>query len=175
MLSTDPTVQGWLLEFEGSLAEAGKAAWQALGAVVWCAVDGQGGRAYLRASTSPGPGWVALKALHSVPGAAAGRAAAFHYVVETDVAPEHEADFNAWYEQEHLPGLARVPGAIHAWRYERVGGSHPGVPRYIACYDLLAPETLQRPEWLAVRHTDWSSRVRPTFVNPRRIMHRRCD
>ena len=30
-----------------------------------------------------------------------------------NVAPEHEADFNAWYDQEHLPLLSKVPGT---WR-----------------------------------------------------------
>jgi len=31
---------------------------------------------------------------------------------------------------------------------------------------------LERPEWLAVRHTEWSSRVRPHFRNTVRIMFR---
>ena len=33
-----------------------------------------------------------------------------HYVVEADVLPESEAQLNAWYTIEHLPGLAAVPG-----------------------------------------------------------------
>ena len=99
-------------------------------------------------------------------GASAGSDAPWHYIVETDVLPEAEADLNAWYDQEHLPGLASVPGTVRAQRYEcRDQG-----PRYLACYDLETRETFGSPPWLAVRATDWSSRVRPSFRNTRRTM-----
>ncbi len=83
--------------------------------------------------------------------------------------PEDEDELNAWYDQEHLPGLAGVPGTIIAMRFRRASGS----PKYLACYDLTTPATLERDEWLAVRHTAWSSRVRPLFRNTRRTMFRR--
>ena len=117
----------------------------------------------------PGAMLTRLAALACVPGASSGEAAPYHYVVETDVLPEHEADFNAWYEQEHLPGLASVPGTVCAMRYRNPDGH----PRYHACYDLVLPEILGSPPWLAVRGTPWSSRVRPTFFNTRRTMFRR--
>lgn len=110
-----------------------------------------------------------LDIVADIPGASAGAAAPFHYVVETDVTPEVEADFNAWYETEHLPGLAGVPGTVRAMRFVRVGAG----PRYHACYDLAAQETLGSAPWLAVRGTDWSSRVRPHFRNTLRTMFRR--
>jgi hypothetical protein len=34
-----------------------------------------------------------------------------------NVAPEAENDFNAWYDEEHLVALARVPGTLAARRY----------------------------------------------------------
>ncbi|KGD94242.1 hypothetical protein JL37_11815 [Achromobacter sp. RTa] len=102
-------------------------------------------------------------------GASAGEDAPWHYVVETDVLPEAEADLNAWYDQEHLPGLASVPGTVRAMRYEC---RHEG-PRYLACYDLRTRDTFGSPAWLAVRASDWSSRVRPSFRNTRRTMFRR--
>lgn len=55
-------------------------------------------------------------------------------------------------------------------RYRDVDGH----PRYLACYDLVRPEILGSPPWLAVRATPWSDRVRPTFVNTRRTMFRRA-
>lgn len=109
-----------------------------------------------------------LRTLH-LPGAAAGADAPFRYIVATDIAPAHEADFNAWYEQEHLPGLAAVPGTVQAVRYTDPAGS----PRYHAVYDLAAIEAFNSPAWLAVRGTPWSSRVRPHFLNTRRTMYRR--
>lgn len=102
-------------------------------------------------------------------GASAGQDAPWHYIVETDVLPEAEADLNAWYDQEHLPGLAAVPGTVRAQRWECRGES----PRYLACYDLHTQETFGSPPWLAVRATDWSSRVRPSFRNTRRTMFRK--
>lgn len=102
-------------------------------------------------------------------GASAGQEAPWHYIVETDVLPEAEADLNAWYDQEHLPGLAAVPGTVRAQRWECRDES----PRYLACYDLHTQETFGSPPWLAVRATDWSSRVRPSFRNTRRTMFRK--
>nr|WP_255675921.1 DUF4286 family protein [Pusillimonas sp. MFBS29] len=102
-------------------------------------------------------------------GAAAGHEAHWHYVVETDVRPEAEADFNAWYDTEHMPGLAAVPGTVQAQRYTACFGQ----PRYYATYDLQTQETFGSPAWLQVRATDWSSRVRPNFVNTSRTMFRR--
>ena len=113
-----------------------------------------------------------VRVLHrtlDLPGASSGQDAPWHYIVETDVLPEAEADLNAWYDPEHLPGLAAVPGTVRALRYEC---RHKG-PRYLACYDLHTRETFGSPPWLAVRATDWSSRVRPSFRNTRRTMFMR--
>ena len=93
----------------------------------------------------------------------------FLYTVETDVIPGAAEDFHAWYEQEHLPGLARVPGCVRARRLVRQDGPS-GLPRHVACYELMAAEVTHSAPWLAVRHTDWSGRVRPTFCNTHRTM-----
>jgi hypothetical protein len=102
-------------------------------------------------------------------GASRREAPAYHYVVETDVAPEHEADLNAWYDTEHMPGLAACPGCVRARRFRNPDGS----PRYHACYDLTGGDTLGSAPWLAVRHSAWSDRVRPHFRNTRRTLFRR--
>ena len=93
----------------------------------------------------------------------------WHYVVETDVLPEMESELNAWYDREHLPGLAAVPGVVAAARYRNNEGS----PRYHACYELARREVFGSPPWLAVRATDWSARVRPAFRNTKRTMYQR--
>ena len=107
--------------------------------------------------------------LQDICGASHGATPEFHYVVETDVAPEAETDLNDWYDHEHLPGLAAVPGAIRAQRLLNLDGA----PRYHACYELVTKETLGSASWLAVRHTAWSDRVRPSFRNTKRTMFRR--
>ncbi|MGH7061185.1 MAG: hypothetical protein ACREFH_12415, partial [Stellaceae bacterium] len=49
------------------------------------------------------------------------------------VAPEHEAEFNEWYDTEHVPALAAVPGTLCARRYR---AHNPGGQRYVALYHL---------------------------------------
>ena len=172
----------WLLKFRWPAAEAG----DPLAALreraeaprVWRAMEGDAAYAYFagdapREAFDLAPTGAALTRLActtDLPGASHGADAPFHYVVETDVVTEHEADFNAWYDEEHLPGLAAVPGTVRAARYVCEEGS----PRYHACYDLASLETFGSPAWLAVRATDWSSRVRPSFRNTTRMMFRRA-
>jgi hypothetical protein len=169
--SPDAAATLWLLDLPASAARPPACAQP--GAALWRALDGRITRCYLRlppGAASPGEAWTLLQPLSSLAGAARGEVAAVHYTVETDVAPEHERDFNAWYDQEHLPGLAAVPGTVQAARHRRAAGS----PRYLACYDLVSPDVLQQPQWLAVRHTAWSARIRPLFVAPRRTMFERA-
>jgi hypothetical protein len=118
----------------------------------------------------PGIALARLEPLESVDGASAGHDAPYRYVVETDVAVEHEVDFNAWYHDEHLAGLASVTGTVRAARYR----DRTGQPRYLACYDLEHPDVLGSAPWLAVRATPWSDRVRPHFTNTKRTMFRRA-
>jgi hypothetical protein len=127
----------------------------------WQAVDKPLFRAYWHQETAPTTEATSLQSLIYLKGASYQTAGNFHYVVETDVLPAHEEELNAWYNTEHLLGLSHVPGVISASRYLRLQGG----PRYIACYELESPVILECKEWLAIRHTAWSSRVRPLFLN----------
>jgi hypothetical protein len=102
-------------------------------------------------------------------GASFGQDSPHHYVVRTDVQPGGEDELLRWYDEEHMPGLASVPGTAVARRLVSLDAA----PRYYACYDLTSPDALTSAPWLAVRATPWSDRVRPTFRNTRRIMYRR--
>jgi len=164
MLSTDRTPFGlermhtcWIPTGEDLPQDGGR--W-------WKAVDGSGLRGYSQAAVLE-PRWEPLELLMDMPGASAGARCDFFYVVETDIPPDSENDFNAWYEKEHLPGLSQVPGTVRARRYRRMQGG----PRYMACYDLVTPASMESPAWLAVRNTPWSSRMRPLFRNARRTLH----
>jgi hypothetical protein len=130
----------------------------------WQSKLGTGLRAYSADEIAPNNQWQRLECLQSLKGPSAGFAVDFHYVVEADVLPENEAQLNAWYQDEHLPGLASVPGTIRAARYRR---THPasGLPQYYACYDLESFDVTKSAPWLAVRHTAWSDIVRPMFLN----------
>ena len=110
-----------------------------------------------------------LAQLQEIRGASAGAAVAFRYVVETDVAAEAERDMNDWYNQEHLVGLAAVPGTVRAQRFLNLDGA----PRYHSCYELVDRDTLRSAPWLAVRNTAWSGQVRRALHNTKRTMFRR--
>jgi len=54
-------------------------------------------------------------------------------IVWTDVAEAIAADFNEWYNREHLPDrILRMPGFLRGRRYAAVAGG----PAYLTCYDL---------------------------------------
>lgn len=99
-------------------------------------------------------------------GASHGEEPAFHYVVEMDPEAGWRDELLDWYDTEHMPGLASVQGTVHAARLL----NHDHGPLSLACYDLVSPASLSSAPWLAVRGTEWSSRVRPHFMNARRTM-----
>ena len=50
------------------------------------------------------------------------------------VDPEHEAEFNRWYHEEHLPDvLRRFPQITNARRYRATDGQEP---RYLVVYEF---------------------------------------
>lgn len=51
-------------------------------------------------------------------------------LVWTDVDPAHEADFNRWYDREHMDERVAIPGFVNARRFLRVGAGR----KYLALY-----------------------------------------
>lgn len=107
-----------------------------------------------------------LEPVFDTPGASAGEPARFHYVVEMDPEAGWMPEISRWYDIEHMPGLAAVPGCIRATRFL----NHGHGPLSLACYDLVTSDALGSPPWLAVRGTAWSDVTRPHFTNTRRTM-----
>jgi len=91
-----------------------------------------------------------------------------------NVASEAEDDFNAWYDEEHLPALAAVPGTLAARRY-RSAVEGDGVRRYAAVYHLESSDVTRGEAWKTAVDTPWSARVRPHFQDHVRILTRRYD
>ena len=89
------------------------------------------------------------------------------YLVHTDIPADVVDDYNAWYDQEHLPRLVGVPGVERARRYV----ADPGLsPRYLTAYDLSIKDAFESPEGLKARKTPWTERMRSLFQNTRRMM-----
>ena len=83
-------------------------------------------------------------------------------LVFSDVAPEHDAEFNRWYNEEHIPERLSIPGVLDAARYQAVQGG----PKYLACYELASPEAWHSEEWQRwLREpTEWSQRMSPGVI-----------
>lgn len=92
-------------------------------------------------------------------GTAQPEAAPYVLTVRLDIGPEHEEEFNDWYNMDHLPALAHVPGVLSARRYRATVGS----PRYLAVYELGNKELLQEDTWKKAAASPWTLRMRRLY------------
>lgn len=72
--------------------------------------------------------------------------------------PEMEHEFHDWYDLEHMPSRAEVPGFLTAHRLVCV----EGWPRYVAMYDLESLDVLNSPAYQAITGKNvspWSRRM----------------
>jgi len=85
-----------------------------------------------------------------------------------DVPDEHEAAFNTWYNEVHIPELLTLPGFVSAERFRHVG---PGI-RYLALYRLTnaaAADSAAFQQWRAKSESTelWASR----FTERHRLLY----
>lgn len=83
-------------------------------------------------------------------------------VVYADVDIEHDAEFNAWYNEEHLPERLGAPGFLDGARYQAIKGG----PRYLAIYELESAAALQSDEYkrMSQNPTEWTKRMSPMAI-----------
>jgi len=86
-----------------------------------------------------------------------------------NIATELEAEFNEWYDKEHIPALAAVPGVLGARRFRGTSGNR----KYVALYHLTDPSVVESTEWKTARQSDWTSRLQPHFRDHLRLVLRR--
>lgn len=84
--------------------------------------------------------------------------APFLLSVRLDIATEVEDEFNRWYNEEHLPNLAAVPGVACARRYRRLSGNGT---KYLALYELENNQVTNTDAWSKAANTEWTSTLRP--------------
>ena len=79
-------------------------------------------------------------------------------LVMMEIDPEHEEDFNRWYDEEHVPERLGIPGFVRARRFRAIEGS----PRYLALYELEGPEVLATETyqyWTGEGQTEWTAKI----------------
>ena len=79
-------------------------------------------------------------------------------LVTMEPPPPLEEEFNDWYDTEHIPDRAAIPGFESARRFVCVSGW----PKYIALYDLQAASVLESDAYRNVSwggFSPWSKRI----------------
>ena len=135
------------------------------------AVGGANGSPWTKRVTSRTKSIIRLEGEQVRPGdklAPVGDAQALLFI-SMNVAPEHDAEFNDWYNQEHLDALGAVPGVLCARRY-RGGGA---VQRYCAMYHFANPDVPNSASWKTAANTPWTEKMRPHFRDYIRLDCRR--
>ena len=87
-----------------------------------------------------------------------------------DVDAADEAEFNRWYDREHLEERVAIDGFLEARRYV----AHNARPKYLCLYSTATLEVLDGPAYRArlANPTDWSKKTMACFKNMIRAVAR---
>jgi hypothetical protein len=87
-----------------------------------------------------------------------------------DIDPSDEAEFNRWYDREHLEERVAIDGFLEARRYL----AHQGSPKYLCLYSTATFEALDSPAYRAklASPTDRSRKTMARFKNMIRAVAR---
>src|SRR5437763_3557052 len=74
-----------------------------------------------------------------------------------DIDAAHEAEFNRWYDREHLEERVAIEGFLEARRYV----AHQGSPKYLCLYSTASIDVIDSPAYRAklANPTDWSKKT----------------
>jgi hypothetical protein len=87
-----------------------------------------------------------------------------------DIDAADEAEFNRWYDREHLEERVAIPGFLEARRYV----AHEGAPKYLSLYSTETFEVLDSPAYRTAlaNQTEWSKANIARFKNMIRAVAR---
>ena len=87
-----------------------------------------------------------------------------------DIDASDEAEFNQWYDREHLLERVAIGGFLEARRYI----AHQGSPKYLCLYSTATFDVLDSPEYRTalMNPTDWSKKTLARFKNMIRAIAR---
>jgi hypothetical protein len=89
------------------------------------------------------------------------RDAPYQLIVCMTPPPGADDDFVAWYREEHIDMLLRVPG----WRRVRLfRQTEGGGPAFMAIHELESPRVFECPEYTASISTPWRQRIRSSVL-----------
>jgi hypothetical protein len=87
-----------------------------------------------------------------------------------DIDASDEAEFNQWYDREHLLERVAIDGFLEARRYV----AHQGSPKYLCLYSTAAFDVLDSPAYRTAlaKPTGWSTKILARFKNMIRAVAR---
>lgn len=83
-------------------------------------------------------------------------------MVWADVPADREAEFNRWYNEEHLAERLAIPGFLAGARYEAVKGG----PKHLAVYELTSAAVMESAAYRKVQDNPsaWTQRSGPQAI-----------
>lgn len=86
--------------------------------------------------------------------------------VATNIAAEDEADFNQWYDHEHVEERVAIGGFLSGTRYQALDAER----KYLGLYETTSLETFTSADYYAAftRQTAWSVKNLDRMINPMR-------
>ena len=89
--------------------------------------------------------------------------------VATNVAEKDEADFNQWYDREHVEERVRIDGFLSGTRYQLIGATGQG-RKYLGLYQTESLNSFSTDAYRAAftRQTPWSVASLDKMINPMR-------
>jgi uncharacterized protein DUF4286 len=91
--------------------------------------------------------------MDNAPAAGEPRTSMLMVVIEID--PEHEAELNQWYDEEHIPEKLAAPGFRSARRFK----DHLTPGRYLTLYEIDDPDEPNSPQYMSQPSTDWTKSI----------------
>jgi len=87
-----------------------------------------------------------------------------------DIDASDEAEFNRWYDREHLLERVAIDGFLEARRYI----AHQGAPKYLCLYSTATFDVLDSPAYriALAKPTGWSTKILARFKNMIRAVAR---
>ncbi|EIM92242.1 uncharacterized protein STEHIDRAFT_143659 [Stereum hirsutum FP-91666 SS1] len=104
------------------------------------------------------------------------KTAPYALIVGISVKPEAEEEFNRWYDEEHIPLLAKVPGWIRSRRFvlkeaakagTKATGGQP--PKYLAVHEWASGKEREgTEEYKIATSTPWRTRLQSSITDRER-------
>jgi hypothetical protein len=82
-------------------------------------------------------------------------------IVQVEIDPADDEEFNRWYDEEHVPEKLHTPGFVSARRFR----SFDQAASYLVIYELENPQAATNKSYMRTEPTEWSKSVMARWKN----------